>query len=817
MNVNNKNSYSYFLNNTILEWSKEEITDVHFDATPIARNPDADTYYSQFSNFIIEEARANLHRGLEKSAKKRPLSLSMQGRSFRQHEATSTIIFEVSINMKKPLRSGTAFLLNLKGNSDHIIGLSTGLDEKKRVEFRISSAVWSEKFASCKSGCNWEGRKLGSVVTLQRMDHTCVRLKNCQDELSLTPYLIGGKTPALHEEEEFSLQSPGALNPSQQSAIKSALKVKEGFHLIQGPPGTGKTTTVAHLIAELLNKGENKIFVCASSNKAVQEIAARFLELFPSAPSLLVGNEAKMAADSKLKGIFFDLWYSERAAPIKKLRESLEALVKNIRGNPSYEEKCKSDPESIKEMILLFTNIRNVHDEIVAQFKQDAEKYKFSNSLKIVQNGEKIRKSLEGYCNLSFALEAPSQEKITKCVASFSPHSINQILGSTLIELENAQNELIASSKVVFSTLSVSASPRLLEKIKTVDTLIVDEAGQSIESEILIPMIYNPQKCILIGDIKQLPATVISHRAARLDFGRSLMERLITHCSHSFTMLNNQYRMHPEISKWPAQQFYRDKDKSLENAPSVCGAGRIMEELEGHPQFLAPYSFINIKDKECLNPASKSFFNPTEAMATVKIIDYLAQRCKIDVAKRVSVITFYAEQVGRIAKLLSKYPNIQVKTVDGYQGGENDIVIISFVRSNFHKQIGFLKEFQRLNVAITRARFSLIMLGNEATMAKGDIAALVTDAKERKRFYEGECLKALEEQPDPTKKAVGHVSPKAVESKTQTAQKGKGSNGKTAKNSQRIVGNVPKRTRVTKLSGQQWQERKSNTPTGSTL
>ena len=159
--------------------------------------------------------------------------------------------------------------------------------------------------------------------------------------------------------------------------------------------------------------------------------------------------------------------------------------------------------------------------------------------------------------------------------------------------------------------------------------------------------------------------------------------------------------------------------------------------MEKSFSFLGPYSFININGKEQNGPLGRSFFNQTEVKSIALIIDYLAQVCLIKVEEHVAVISFYAEQIHQInTALKSKYPNIRVNTVDGFQGGESDIIIISCVRANLDKQIGFLKDAKRLNVALTRAKFSLIILGNKSTLMRSDIAELVSDAGERNTLYE---------------------------------------------------------------------------------
>jgi hypothetical protein len=320
--------------------------------------------------------------------------------------------------------------------------------------------------------------------------------------------------------------------------------------------------------------------------------------------------------------------------------------------------------------------------------------------------------------------------------------TVATILSSLQMKLSNiGEEELLNRSQLVFTTLSVSGQQRF-KNIQAFDTLVVDEAGQAVEAETLIPIVkMNPKKCLLIGDIQQLPATVISQEAGKLKFGRSMMERLIEHCNQPSSMLKIQYRMRPEISRWPSQKYYQSK---LENDFSVSQPEYLLKEVGKDMPFLAPYSFIDIDGKEVKGPSNRSFFNAAEVESTALILHYLAQKCLIDVETRVAIISFYALQVEKMrSALTTKYPKIKANTVDGFQGGESDIVIISCVRANYEKQIGFLKASKRLNVALTRAKFSLIILGNQPTLARSDIAELVTDAEKRDVFFTQKVIHTL--------------------------------------------------------------------------
>ena len=284
---------------------------------------------------------------------------------------------------------------------------------------------------------------------------------------------------------------------------------------------------------------------------------------------------------------------------------------------------------------------------------------------------------------------------------------------------QDIEDEVLKYSKIVFSTLSTSGQKRL-ESMGKINSLIVDEAGQSVEAETLIPLQWGPKKCLLIGDIKQLPATVISQDAKELKFSRSLMERLINDCKQPYSMLDTQYRMNPEISRFPNSKYYGGQ---LKNAALVA-------RPEYQINYLSKYSFTHVAGQESKGP-SQSFTNLNEVSAIAWHIQTLAQM-NINIQSQVSIITFYKDQADLIYQnLKNKYPNIKVKTVDSFQGGESDIVMISFVRSNPQGIIGFVKDPNRLNVALTRAKYSLMMFGNMQTLERSKLKPLIKDAKKR--------------------------------------------------------------------------------------
>ncbi|XP_047170098.1 probable helicase MAGATAMA 3 isoform X2 [Vigna umbellata] len=303
-------------------------------------------------------------------------------------------------------------------------------------------------------------------------------------------------------------------------------------------------------------------------------------------------------------------------------------------------------------------------------------------------------------------------------------------------------------ARLIFCT--ASSSTKLFEDGMTpVEFLVIDEAAQLKECESTIPLqLPGLRHVILIGDERQLPAVVKSQVSEEAEYGRSLFERLVS-LGYKKHLLNVQYRMHPSISLFPNKEFYEEQ---LSDAPFVREIDYNRRFLEG--KMYASYSFINIaKGKEQKPGRGHGWKNMAEAAVVCKIIESLENeflRSKKKVS--IGIISPYNGQVSEIQERIKHQnlvsdPNfsVSVRSVDGFQGGEEDIIIISTVRSNGNGNIGFLDNRQRANVALTRARHCLWILGNEKTLSSSDSLwrNLVNDAKERECFHKADDDKKL--------------------------------------------------------------------------
>ena len=304
-----------------------------------------------------------------------------------------------------------------------------------------------------------------------------------------------------------------------------------------------------------------------------------------------------------------------------------------------------------------------------------------------------------------------------------SYHQKTERLKSRATELEvRINSELFGEARVIACTLTGSAH-RLLQGQKY-NTLFIDEAAQALEAACWIPM-RKVSRVVLAGDHCQLPPTVKSIAALKAGLGKTLMERIVENHSDEVSLLKIQYRMNEQIMRFSSDWFYHGQ---VESAPSVKYRGILDYDI--------PIEWRQASiDDEGTPPAEEfvgeSFgrINKTEAQLTLdtlqRYFEKIGKQRVLDERIDVGVISPYRAQVQYLRQQLRKREFfkpfrhlISVNTVDGFQGQERDIIVISLVRSNDEGQIGFLRDLRRMNVAITRARMKLIIMGNASTMTR---------------------------------------------------------------------------------------------------
>lgn len=452
------------------------------------------------------------------------------------------------------------------------------------------------------------------------------------------------------------------LNPTQERAVNEVLWAKD-VAIVHGPPGTGKTTTLVEAINETLMR-ESQVLVCAQSNMAVDWISEKLVDRGINV--LRIGNPTRV--NDKMLGFTYERRFESHTdyPQLWAIRKAIRELRKNRKkGSENYHQKMDR-------------------------------------------------------------------------------------LKSRAAEIELRINaELFGEARVIACTL-VGSAHHLLEGMKF-GTLFIDEAAQALEAACWIPM-KRASRVILAGDHCQLPPTVKSIAALRAGLGKTLMERIAENKPEVVTLLKIQYRMNDEIMRFSSDWFYGGKVESApqikyrsvldydhpitwidtsneENQITIEGEDAPEDSASTASSVSAANQNSDLNFKEQFVGESFGRINKAEAELTLlTLAEYFTKIGKQRVLEEridVGIISPYRAQVQYLKKLIKKYEFfkpyrrlISVNTVDGFQGQERDVILISLVRSNDEGQIGFLKDLRRMNVAMTRARMKLIILGNKDTMTQ---------------------------------------------------------------------------------------------------
>nr|CAB3255538.1 ZF(AN1/A20like)-2 zinc finger protein 2 [Phallusia mammillata] len=293
---------------------------------------------------------------------------------------------------------------------------------------------------------------------------------------------------------------------------------------------------------------------------------------------------------------------------------------------------------------------------------------------------------------------------------------------------KRALQEILSSADVVLAT-NVGAHPKgPLQHLKVdhFDVVVIDECGQALEAACWIPLL-NKRKCILSGDHLQLPPTIISHKAAAAGLSVTLLERLVKLHPKSVAMLVEQYRMNKVIMEWASKQMYDGKLTAHQSVELhlLSDLPNVLENEETNiPILLVDTSGCDMNESESESSDSKA--NEGEALI---VYEHVTSLVEAGVSPGdIAVISPYNLQVEILRKLLQlKYPKMEIKSVDGFQGREKEAVVLSLVRSNDKREIGFLADNRRLNVAITRARRHLAVVCDTDTVNNHEFIKSLVD------------------------------------------------------------------------------------------
>lgn len=263
-------------------------------------------------------------------------------------------------------------------------------------------------------------------------------------------------------------------------------------------------------------------------------------------------------------------------------------------------------------------------------------------------------------------------------------------------------------------------------------TVLIDEASQTTEPEVLIPIVHGAQRVIMVGDQCQLQPVVISLQCKACKYDRSLFERLIE-LGMKTQLLSVQYRMHPVLSEFSNSTFYDNK-----LVDGITERNRPILSKFPFPDKKRPLVFWHVVGKESLGSKGGSYQNFVEAMTVIEVIRSLVE-CKCP-QNRIGVITSYTGQRLLLMNLLVQHglKDVECSSVNMFQGREMDYIVYSCVRSNTRKEVGFLKDPKRLNVALTRARYGMVVVGNASLLCNEQLwSTYVNYHKNHRTLVEG--------------------------------------------------------------------------------
>lgn len=618
----------------------------------------------------------------------------------------------------------------------HCMARVSGINRKKgsvEVSFRVNPGI--PMISSLAPGMSMWGARISSLTPLEREYGALMALQY----YDLCEEIIKAKPSPILDYSDASLKTIADnynVNPAQAKAVKSALD-NDAFTLIQGPPGSGKTKTIVALVGALLTNSfgiqgvaisrpnasgdfrpatrtttAKKLLVCAPSNAAVDELVMRF----KAGVKTLQGKQEKLSV--------IRLGRSD-AINTNVLDVTLDELVNARINQSSRKDGSERDLQKIymehKAADTAFKEIRAKMDQCRAQ-------------------GQPVSHELEREFDLLKKKKAQLSQEIDN--TRDKNHSAAR---DAELTRRRIQQEIIDGAHVICATLSGSGHEMFQNLSIEFETVIIDEAAQSIELSALIPLKYGCSKCILVGDPKQLPPTVLSKAASRFQYEQSLFVRMQANHPRDVHLLDTQYRMHPDISRFPSAAFY---DGRLKDGPN-------MAKLRARPwhqaELLGPYRFFDVQGLHQSAAKGHSLVNYAELRVAMQLYERLITDFReYDFTGKVGIITPYKGQLKELKNQFSnKYGNaifsrVEFNTTDAFQGRESEVIIFSCVRAS-EKGIGFLADIRRMNVGLTRAKSSLWVLGNSQSLVRGEFwNKLITDARARNVYTDGDVLQMLQ-------------------------------------------------------------------------
>lgn len=573
------------------------------------------------------------------------------------------------------------------------------------------------------------------------------------------------------------------LSEDKKAAVSKAVASNELF-LIQGPPGTGKTAVIAEIVLQILKRNPAaRILLSSQSNVAVDHALDQIAKAGGAVPPDMIrlGRPDKMqAADWTIQGraqslhqeveancsaVLDELAREERraraAANFAEADDTAEnrgaaalgiAAAKELLRELRECERHREVAQRGRSRALLLTHANSRVEEVQARLKDQFDALAALLALPVEYTGDNADALLEQIIRAA-AAPPENNEQLTDAAAELAKvRAMRRVIGEWMQvagQTPDMQRLIVEQSNVVAATCLYSGGKQMPEA--NFDWAIVDEAGRATVPEVLVPLV-KAERVILVGDERQLPPMV--DEAAAEDGGNSpsaesletslfqiLAEQAEQEGQWHLTGLRRQYRMHPAIGNLISQAFY---DGQLEQ-------GWAADDFLGYNWMGRPVKWLSTADlpdhKE--RRQGQSFANRAEVSQIRRWLERFESECRQrNLRPTVGIISGYQAQVSEIDRALdprnaARWQNLQIEvaTVDSFQGRERDVVLYSTVRSNPEGNIGFLRDYRRVNVALSRAR-SLLVVGDQQMMsyaATGMDENPFAKVLEHIRAYPDEC------------------------------------------------------------------------------
>ncbi|GMG40572.1 unnamed protein product [Ambrosiozyma monospora] len=607
---------------------------------------------------------------------------------------------EIQVEVTGVVTSVSDRQINVAVSFDSTTQEGTQIDQKLHTLYESDFKIWLVQ--------------VSNEITYNRMESTMRKLaeQTVSSSTQITKLLLGeckymapSHITLSNQLKQLKFDNDN-LNESQKNAINFSLL--SDLSIIHGPPGTGKTSTVVELVKQLVLQNRNRapssesvsneprrILICGPSNISIDTILERLMPFFTGSDYsklVRIGHPARMLPQI-VKHSLDLIVESESSEVIGGILSDINKLTKKTKKAKSYKERR----------------------EMYAEIKDLKKDLRFRSR---------------------------------KAIA-----------------------DALIKSEVVLATLHGSSAREIAHCVRDhgelFNTLIIDEVSQSMEPSCWIPLIYHQgiKKLIIAGDNKQLSPTIKTKQNSQVTkmLSTTLFDRLLEiHSNHDqFTcFLNIQYRMNEKIMRFPSDQLYHSKLVADESVAS----GQIsdldhIEPRKGHEDDVteqviwydtqggnfpesdssSPEESINSKKKASRNALFASKYNDGECLLVLKHVKSLIHSGVKQ--QDVGIISPYNAQVTKLKKLIRNgilndeedgddssaaevFPDIEISTVDGFQGREKEIIILSMVRSNDKHEVGFLEDFKRLNVSITRCKKQLCIVGDFETLSESGVQFL---------------------------------------------------------------------------------------------